>query len=57
MRQGDRENQTTNGLNQMMGVDFHDFLQKEQGLTNLELAEEFNLSLNHVRKLKKKINR
>ena len=39
------------------GIDFHDFLQKEQCLTNMELAEEFGLSLKSVKIMKQKMKR
>ncbi|WP_168733775.1 hypothetical protein [Metabacillus sediminilitoris] len=39
------------------GVDFHDFMVKEQNDTSLELASEFGISLEQVRSLKKHLNR
>ncbi|MBN8208421.1 RNA polymerase subunit sigma-70 [Bacillus sp. NTK071] len=39
------------------GVDFHDFLQKEQCLSNMELAEEFGLSLKSIKIMKQKMKR
>ncbi|MFC7371215.1 sigma factor-like helix-turn-helix DNA-binding protein [Fictibacillus iocasae] len=42
---------------EMMSVDFHRFLTKEQSATAAELAEEFGLSLQHVRQLRRKISR
>ncbi|MBF0706419.1 MULTISPECIES: RNA polymerase subunit sigma-70 [Bacillales] len=39
------------------GIDFHDFLQKEQCLSNMELAEEFGLSLKSVKIMKQKMKR
>lgn len=41
----------------VFGVDFHDFMVKEQSDTSLELASEFGISLNEVKSLKKKLNR
>jgi hypothetical protein len=45
------------GENQLFGVDFHDFIQKEQSSHVVELASEFGLSLRDVRKLKKQLER
>jgi hypothetical protein len=39
------------------GVDFHDFMVKEQNDTSLELASEFGISLEQVKSLKKHVNR
>ncbi|MDE3839726.1 hypothetical protein C0966_10190 [Bacillus methanolicus] len=45
------------GENQILGVDFHDFIQKEQNENMFELASEFGLSIRNVRKLKKRLER
>ena len=39
------------------GVDFHDFMVKEQNDTSLELASQFGISLEQVKSLKKHLNR
>ncbi|MEC2054537.1 hypothetical protein I6J18_19355 [Peribacillus psychrosaccharolyticus] len=51
------KNQTSvKGVNQLLGVDFHDFIQREQGdSSTIELASEFGLTFREVNKLKKKI--
>ncbi|WP_066090403.1 hypothetical protein [Neobacillus novalis] len=41
----------------LFGVDFHDFIQKEQQSNSFELASEFGLSIGDVRKLKKHLER
>ncbi|MFP5106435.1 hypothetical protein ACSU6B_06650 [Neobacillus sp. C211] len=41
----------------LFGVDFHDFIQKEQNTTPFELASEFGLTIGDVRKLKKHLER
>ncbi|MDQ1144912.1 hypothetical protein QE429_001739 [Bacillus sp. SORGH_AS 510] len=41
----------------IFGVDFHDFIEKEQHATSFELASEFGLSIGDVRKLKKHLER
>jgi hypothetical protein len=41
----------------LFGVDFHDFIQKEQQGTSFELASEFGITIGDVRKLKKHLER
>ncbi|MGM7721006.1 hypothetical protein [Metabacillus sp. Hm71] len=41
----------------VFGVDFHDFMVKEQNNSSIELASEFGISLQEVRNLKKHLNR
>jgi hypothetical protein len=41
----------------LFGVDFHDFIQKEQHGTSFELASEFGITIGDVRKLKKQMER
>lgn len=48
---------TQSGENQILGVDFHDFIQKEQSSNMVELASEFGLSVRDVRKLKKHLGK
>lgn len=57
MRFSDKGLSTQQGENQLFGVDFHDFTQKEQSLNMVELASEFGLTLRDVRKLKKHLER
>jgi len=45
------------GENQILSVDLHDFIQKEQSSNMVELASEFGLSLRDVKKLKKQLER
>ncbi|WP_174729963.1 hypothetical protein [Mesobacillus harenae] len=45
------------GDNQIFGVDFHDFMQKEQNSNMVELASEFGLTVRDVRNLKKQMER
>ncbi|MDQ0231522.1 hypothetical protein [Metabacillus malikii] len=42
---------------EIFGVDFHDFMIKEQNDTSMELASEFGISLREVKNLKKHLNR
>ncbi|MBP2240543.1 hypothetical protein J2Z40_001100 [Cytobacillus eiseniae] len=57
MRFSDKGVSTQSGENQLFGVDFHDFIQKEQGSNMVELATEFGLTVKDVRKLKKHLER
>ncbi|MEH7082132.1 hypothetical protein V7139_05270 [Neobacillus drentensis] len=41
----------------LFGVDFHDFIQKEQHANSFELASEFGITIGDVRKLKKHLER
>lgn len=41
----------------IFGVDFHDFIEKEQHSGSYELASEFGLTMRDVRKLKKRLER
>jgi len=57
MRFGDKGLDIQKGENKIFGVDFHDFLQKEQSSNMVELASEFGLSVRDIRKLKKHLER
>lgn len=57
MRFGDKSMSVQTGENQLFGVDFHDFIQKEQSSNMIELASEFGLTIRDVRKLKKQLER
>jgi len=43
--------------NQLFGVNFHDFIQREASTTSVELASEFGLDLREVKALKKNLSR
>lgn len=57
MRMSSKGFQVNSGENQLYGVDFHDFIQKEANTNTFELASEFGLTLGEVKKLKKKLER
>lgn len=57
MRFSEKGKTSQNGGNQLMGVDFHDSIQKEQGANLVELASEFGLNGKDARKLKQKLGR
>lgn len=47
----------SSGESQIFGIDFHDFIQKEQNANIYELASEFSLSIRDVKTLKKRLER
>ncbi|WAA11556.1 hypothetical protein [Fervidibacillus halotolerans] len=51
------KNGMTTRKNDIFGVDFHDFIEKQDDANMLELACEFGLSIGEVRNLKKKYRR
>ena len=57
MRFSEKGMNTQSADSRLFGVDFHDFIQKEQQTTTFELASEFGLSIGDVRKLKKHLER
>lgn len=57
MRSSEKGISAFQGENQLFGVDFHDFIQKEQQSNTVELASEFGLSSVDVRKIKKHLGR
>ncbi|MEH6995258.1 hypothetical protein V7075_21540 [Neobacillus drentensis] len=57
MRSSDKSNSIQSVDSRLFGVDFHDFIQREQNNTTFELASEFGLTIGDVRKLKKHLER
>lgn len=57
MRASDKSMNVQSMEGRLFGVDFHDFIQKEQHSGSVELASEFGLSMRDVRKLKKRLER
>ncbi|WP_062355567.1 hypothetical protein [Bacillus kwashiorkori] len=57
MRASDKSQQTNRLGNQLYGVNLHDFLEKYDNNSMIELASEFGLSLGDVRKLKKQLEK
>jgi hypothetical protein len=53
----DKAQRSLNAENQLMGVNFHDFIQREQNADSMELASEFGLNLREVKRLKKRLER
>jgi hypothetical protein len=57
MRMNEKGHSVTNGANQLFNVNFHEFIAREQNNTSMELASEFGISLQDVKRLKKQIER
>ncbi|WP_028402901.1 hypothetical protein [Ectobacillus panaciterrae] len=57
MRMNDKANSVMNSANQLFNVNFDDFVSKENNVTSMELASEFGISLQDVKKLKKHLGR
>ena len=57
MRNNEKNGVIQSGMNQIMGIDFHDFIQREQNNTLVELASEFGLQVREVKSLKKRLGR
>ncbi|WP_449537095.1 hypothetical protein [Ferdinandcohnia sp. Marseille-Q9671] len=57
MRFSEKSNNVQASGGNVFGVDFHDFIQKEQSSTYVELASEFGVSIRDVRNLKKQLHR
>ncbi|MBM7660702.1 hypothetical protein JOC85_001474 [Bacillus mesophilus] len=57
MRFSEKGEHIANGSQQLFGVNFHDFIEKENATPSMELASEFGLSLREVKQLKKQLER
>ncbi|WP_019242716.1 MULTISPECIES: hypothetical protein [Bacillus] len=57
MKFNEKNGMSQSGANQLFGVDFHDFIQKEQNSNMVELASEFGLHVRDVKMLKKRLGR
>lgn len=57
MRFSEKGNLIHQGPQEIFGVDFHEFIEKEAHANTFELASEFGLTLRDVRKLKKQLER
>ncbi|MGM0844123.1 MAG: RNA polymerase subunit sigma-70 [Bacillota bacterium] len=57
MRASEKGMSSFDGENQLFGVNFHSFMEREKNTDSFELASEFGLTLAGVRQLKKKMER
>ncbi len=53
MRSSEKDMNVQSMDGRLFGVDFHDFIQKEQNSTSFELASEFGLTIERCQKVKK----
>lgn len=53
MKFSEKGQMSLKGSNQLMGVDLHDFLQKEQSSNLVELASEFGVDVRTIKTIKK----
>lgn len=56
LRSSEKHSQASQA-HEVLGVNFHDFIAREEYTTTYELASEFGISLGDVRKLKKQLYR
>ena len=54
MKFSEKDQTSLSGGNQVLGVDFHDFIQKEQSANLVELASEFGVNVRTIKNLKKR---
>ena len=57
MRRGLKEIMSQTSIANMKNVDFHNFIERENILTELEISRELGISISDVRYLKKKFTR
>ncbi|WP_193224595.1 hypothetical protein [Bacillus sp. B1-b2] len=57
MRFGEKHIAASGADSKLLGIDFHDFMEKEGNNNAVELASEFGLSLGDVKKLKKQLGK
>ncbi|WP_456278162.1 hypothetical protein [Bacillus sp. AK128] len=57
MRFSEKGEHVANGSQHLFGVNFHDFIEKQNNSASMELASEFGLSLREVKQLKKQLGR
>ncbi len=56
MRQSNKETFAQEANRRLFSVDFHDFLEKESALNDVELSREFDISVRDVRTLRRKLH-
>lgn len=57
MRQSINETFAHETNNRLFSIDFHDFMEKESILNDVELSSEFHISVKEVNQLKRKMKR
>jgi transcription initiation factor IIE alpha subunit len=57
MRANDKQTMSSNGDNPFFGVNFYDRIEREKESNSSELASEFGVSLNEIKRIKKRLER
>lgn len=57
VRQSNNETFAQQSNRRLFSVDFHDFLEKESILNDVEMSQEFNISIREVQQMRRKLNR
>ncbi|GAA4705495.1 hypothetical protein [Brevibacillus fulvus] len=57
MRQSNKETLAKELSNRLFSVDFHDFLEKEAVMNDVEMSGEFHLSIAEIQRLRRQIRR
>ncbi|QQE73246.1 hypothetical protein KDJ56_15160 [Brevibacillus composti] len=57
MRQSKKEAFAQETNRRLFSVDFHDFLEKEAALNDVEMSREFHISVRDVQELRKRMRR
>lgn len=57
MRYSSKGEVTSQSANQLFGVDFQDTIQKEPSRTDVEFAQEFNMTHRSIKQMKENIER
>ncbi|WP_236560957.1 RNA polymerase subunit sigma-70 [Pontibacillus sp. HMF3514] len=57
MREGHKQQSSNQTSKDIFGVNFHDFIEKDQHLSRMEMAQEFGVSLKDIKKIKESLNR
>ena len=57
MRQSNKEAFAQEANRRLFSVDFHDFLEKESTLNDVEMSREFHISIRDVQELRRKLRR
>ncbi|WP_232695550.1 hypothetical protein [Brevibacillus daliensis] len=57
MRQSNKERFAQEQSRRLFHVDFHDFLQKETILNDIEMSQEFHISIREVQEMRRRVKR
>ncbi|WP_169728838.1 hypothetical protein [Aneurinibacillus terranovensis] len=57
MRQSQKETTANQINNRLFNIDFHEFLENEAKLSDIELAQEMGITLQDIRTLREKMRR